>query len=199
MKIASSERETLRWAWRLAILFNVIYGVILILLLWVHDFPNPKPIHIALLVFLAMGLALLVWAIRETVLWKAYGETLFLSEVDIFPWGGRLHGKISFPRAPASMGRHFRLSLFCEGVLGVQGQQHYTAWHDSHSVDLAPDGIIPVLFSLPAEINLNPCYNGMIWKLNVKEIGGGFRSFAAQYLDLPVEEAPEKDPFKDEP
>jgi hypothetical protein len=199
MKIASSERETLRWAWRLAILFNVIYGVILYLLLWVHDFPNPKPIHIALLVFLAMGVALLVWAIHETVLWKAYGETSFLSEVDIFPWGGRLHGRISFSRAPTSMGRRFRLSLFCiveSTPGGNQGSQ--TVWRDSHSLDIAPDGTIPILFSLPAETNRNPSisYYRTIWKLKVKGVGGGVRSFSAEYI-LPVEEPPEKDPFED--
>ena len=199
MKIASSERETLRWAWRLAILFNVIYGFILFLILWLGiTHLNPHDLVILILVFLAMGGGLLIWAIRETVLWKAYGETFFLSEAHIFSWGGRLHGKISFPRTPpAPMVRRFRVSVFCEGILGAQGQQHYTAWRDSHSVDLTPDGTIPVLFSLPAEINLNPCYMSMIWKLKIKEIGGGFRSFSAQYIDLPVEEAPKKDPFED--
>jgi len=184
----------------LAILFIAIYGTILFLLLWIGDFANPKPIHIALLIFLAMGLALLVWAFHETVLWKAFGETFFHSDAEIFPWGGRLHGSISLSRTPASMGPHFRLSL-CGTAESTPGgnQGSQTVWQDSHSVDIAPDGIIPVLFTLPAEVNRNPAiaYYRTIWKLRVKEVGGGFRSFAAEYI-LPIEEAPEKDPFKDE-
>jgi hypothetical protein len=201
MKIASQERETLRWAWLLAILFNVIYGFIIFLLLWLGiTHLNPSNLAILLFVFLAMGGGLLVWALRETLLWKAYGETFFLSDVDIFPWGGRLLGRISFSHTPASMNRHLRLSLFCvveSTPGGNQGSQ--TVWSDSQSVDIAPDGTIPILFSLPAEVNRNPAilYYCTIWKLKVKEVGGGFRSFAADYI-LPVEEAPEKDPFEHE-
>jgi hypothetical protein len=98
------------------------------------------------------------------------------------------------------MGRHFHLSLFYQ-VYDVPGkpQQFETPWRDSHSVDIAPDGTIPVLFSLPTEIKRKFIVRAdrTEWKLKVKEVGGGFRSFAAEYV-LPAEEEPEKDPFEDE-
>jgi hypothetical protein len=157
MKIPSSERKTMWGAWFLAFAWNGMLGFMLFALICDHSLVYHKPKDLLALFFPAIGVALLLWAIRETVLWNVYGETLFISDAATCPWGSRLHGKISFSRpAPASMGRQFRLSLICQieqsSSAGRKNRSTSTAWKDSHSVDIAHDGSIPVLFSLPVEV-----------------------------------------------
>jgi len=188
MKIASQEKLTVWVAWTLALVLNALFSGLAIKIFlgnWHHS-PQHKPGDFGVLIFVPLGLALLVWAIRETIVWTKFGKTFFVSEATIFPWGGPLEGNISFFRpAPASMGRQFRLRLSC---IAQGDRTTYTLWQDSHPVDLAADGTLPVLFSLPLKIEsprvfiLTPSIS---WRLKVKEVGGGFQSFAAEYI-LPV-------------
>ena len=205
MKIASLERRVFWWAWFGAILWNGILGFGLFSDLRNHilasRFTYHQPQDLFGLMFPIIGVALLLWAIRQTVLWNVYGETFFSSDAEIFPLGGRLHGKIQFARPASTLtGRQFRLKLVC--LIYNDSRNSYTAWSDFHSVDIAPDGTIPVLFSLPAEVKpkafIMALSSKMTWDLKVQEVGGGLRSFAGEYL-IPAEDyrRPKKDPFKD--
>ena len=92
------------------------------------------------------------------------------------------------------MGRHFRLRLLCQveqnSSAGTKNRNTQTVWRDAHPVDIATDGTIPVLFSLPSEIKPRmfiATFGRTTWKLKVNELGGGIRSFAGEYT-IPVGE-----------
>jgi hypothetical protein len=181
MKIVSTERKTLWWAWGAAIFVNAVFNLPCVwsfLSAW-HT-GRLQPNQFGAVFFVAFSLAVLAWAIRETVLWENFGETYFLSDMDRILPGSQLQGRVAFSRArPASMGRQFRLRLSCvvnpRGG-GKEGGSEVTIWSDSHLVDLAPDGTIPILFSLPTEVK-RPFLNfdsGTIWRLKIKELGRGF-------------------------
>jgi hypothetical protein len=202
MKITSQEKNRLVVAWFWVCLWDGLFGFGGIMA-WRANASlgakaQPLDAHdLFLLFFPAVGLAFLVWAIRQTVLWSTYGLTYFVSDVEIVPWAGKLDGRILFSRPlPASMGRSFKLSLICLYDQG-SGKSRETAivWQDSHVADISADAI-PVSFSLPSETKPNPLLmsSPMLLRLQVKEAEGGFRSFAAEY-HLPFEGSPNDDPF----
>jgi hypothetical protein len=203
MKITSQERSRLIGAWILASFWNgclVFAGV----MIWrLSSTPGAaKPMHVQdlfLLLFPASGLALLLWAIRQTVLSSTYGPTYFVSEVETIPWAARLDGRILFSRPlHGSIGRKFKLTLACVYDEGAgKSRNVVVVWQDSHVIDLLGDAI-PVAFSLPTETKPRPLLMASRMKLSlrVKEVGGGFRSFVADYF-LPFEGPPDDDPFSE--
>lgn len=196
MKITSLERKVLVGAWFAACLWNAFIGFI-IFMEWRGHPPSSFGLTYSrdwpLLIFAAGGIALLAWAIRETVLWKIYGPTFFVSDMEIIRWASKIDGRILFPRPlPASIGRQFRLTLLCQ----YQDDKNLaTVWQDAHLIDISGE-VIPVSFSLPTETKPSPLVlpSRMILRLKAKEVEGGFQSFAAEYV-LPFEGAPNDAPF----
>jgi hypothetical protein len=196
MKVISSERKAFWGAWFGAVVWNGIIGFGLLSDWRKHSlaskFTYNQPQDLIGIIFPIIGIALLLWAIRQTILWSAYGETSFVSDAEIFPLGGRLYGKIQFSHPVSALTvRRFRLELLYQVRIDNSNRNTPTAWSDVHSINLAPDGSIPVNFSLPAEVKptafIVQAATRLVWSLRVREIGGGLRSFAAEYI-LPAEE-----------
>jgi hypothetical protein len=185
MKIPSLERRVFWFSWIAAVFWNgiLVFGTIR------SGFPYHGLKDLPALIFPAIGIALLLWAIRQAVLWSIYGQTYFVSDADSFPLGGTLDGKIQFSRStPFASVRRFRLKLNYQ--IGT-GKNSTVAWSDSRAVDMAPDGTIPILFRLPAEAKPKAFVLSGVpikWDLQVKEIKGGIKSFAAEYILPSAEE-----------
>jgi hypothetical protein len=188
MKIGALTRKNLWTAWLYAVLWNGSFGLLGCLILRHSNFKEASTLPA--LMFLLIGFGFLAFAFRESVRWHVYGQTFFISDADGFLLGGSLKGKIErSSNLRASLGRRFCLSLISLVDSKIE-RRTYTLRRDKTYIEVAFDGTIPVLFSLPAEISRNrlSCVSSeypIIWKLRVKGVDGGFFSFAAEYI-VPV-------------
>ena len=99
--------------------------------------------------FLAVGVCLLVWAIREMVCRIQFGKSFFSASADTFVLGSPLNGKISSSRPlPSSMGQGYRLTLSCVDRKESQ-KGNPPIWQDMHLVDPSDDGRSPSPFFFP--------------------------------------------------
>ena len=173
--LSQTKSEMIR-AWIFSILWNLVSFPVLFVL------PSQKlqqqPLSLIMLGFPMIGVALLVWALRETLRWFEFGKTYFEMESVPCVIGRELRGTIQthFPQTP---GHGIQLKLTCvhrivTGSGKEQSTQEQIVWRDEKVVmpeQLGPGALgtsIPVSFHVPADAqptdNSNP-RNAMIWKL----------------------------------
>ncbi len=177
-RIPSGGKRTLVVAWIMALGFSACS----VPLLWVIPEEVTEKDNLAALLGLVFPLAscgLLVWALRATVRWLKFGESIF--ELKTLPGviGGAIEGTVH-TRATAPEGG-FRVKLVClNRVTSGSGDSRSTTehirWQEEHTVDRGRVGrevtlsAIPVRFLVPfdceATNHLNP-NNEILWRLEV--------------------------------
>ena len=155
----SKTQSTLVTAWTFAVVWNLISAPILFLVPREQFQRDPKTL-VAFL-FPAVGIGLLVWAVRETLAWLEFGKTCMDLATVPAVIGRELRGNIQarFPRPPE---HGIRLKLSCVNrIVSGSGNNHSTSekilFRDERAVSPSelcpgPMGItIPVAFRIPLD------------------------------------------------
>ncbi len=158
-RVASATESNMVIAWIFAALWNLVSAPILLLGILDKVKEDPK-VAIALL-FPAVGIGLLVWAVRETLRFREFGATAF--EMSSVPGviGGELRGAIQarFDARPAQ-GVLVKLSCVNRTVTGSGRDRSVwekILWHEERRVapgelGVGPTGTsIPVSFQVPLD------------------------------------------------
>ena len=175
----STRKSTTVMAWVLCALWNVVsvpLGVMGYRIWRDQAIPNYKVLFV--LLFPAVGIGMLIWAVRETLRWAEFGKTsLILSSVPGVI-GGRLSGNIS-ARLPRDVEHGVRLRLSCiNRVVTGSGKDrsiwYKILWQEEQEVSAVqvmptPEGnFIPVQFEIPPDAiatdNTNP-NDSILWRL----------------------------------
>ncbi len=155
-RIRSTERATTAGAWALAILWNSVSSPILFLLPDELRKGN-KPAVIGL-VFPLVGAGMIVWAIRATLRWRRFGNSVFELETLPAPAGGELRGSIITRLDPPP--ESVRLTLTCVRRYNRTNDDSATEnvlWQNEqrvHGDDLRREtmgAVIPVNFAIPPD------------------------------------------------
>src|SRR6185312_2824564 len=148
---------------------------------WETAAAPPPP---ALLIFLALtfvGICLLIWAIRATIRWRKFGDSVFKMLTIPGVVGGQLEGAIE-TSAKIRPKDGFHLQLVClERIHTGSGDTSSTTerilWEEkkTETKDLLDDNPrrsgIPVLFHIPSDARESDSRNfndKIIWRLEVK-------------------------------
>jgi hypothetical protein len=107
----SETKHTMFFAWGFAVMWNLISSPILYFLPSEIIDKENYPALLGLL-FPLVGIGLLVWAVRETIEWKKFGESIFRMNSIPGVVGGELGGTIDVP-ASFDAGQGFDLTLSC--------------------------------------------------------------------------------------
>jgi hypothetical protein len=191
----SKTKSSMVSAWTFAVLWNLVSIPVLFAIPARQFQRDPKTL--LALVFPLAGIALLVWALRETVRWMEFGKTCF--EMNAVPCvvGREFRGNIQtrFPHLP-ERGIHLQLTCVNRVVTGSgnnRSTQEKILWRDEKTVSAAelcpgPTGTtIPVSFRVPLEAQptdtSNP-QNSIVWMLEADADvpGVNYRDF----FELPV-------------
>jgi len=192
-QIASSTRSVMVGAWLFALFWNLVSSPVVFVL--------PREIKkqhnawlLLILVFPLAGVGLLVWAIRATLRWRKFGNSVFKMIHIPGVLGGQLAGAIHTPaqlRAPE--GVRLRLacvSLVTTGAGNSRSTNETVLWEDEKT--LRPDALaaaagIPVYFQIPAEgaesNSDNPALR-IVWRLEASARVPGVDYFAQ--FEVPV-------------
>jgi hypothetical protein len=145
--------------------------------------------HAALLLFAAIGLALLGLGIRGLRSWRHHGDPVL--ELSTLPGviGGRLAGVVRF-RAPVAPPGRFRATLSCKNQMQESGT---LLWQDEDliapaRVSLGHDGLrVPVSFAIPYDREESRGRRGqesVQWSLEIRSVGG--RDACSATFTVPV-------------
>jgi len=169
-RIKCSSKGALTGAWVFAVLWNAIS--------WPVVFAFPKEldkgnhaIWIAL-IFPAIGIGLLAWAVRATIRWRKFGESAFVLGAVPGVIGGTLSGAIH-PGTGLRLMQEFRLRLTCVNrVTTGSGKNRSTSehvlWQDEKQVNSDFNGLVPVSFLIPddsRESDNSDSDNAILWRL----------------------------------
>lgn len=173
----SEAKQTMFFAWGFAVMWNLISSPLLYFL------PSEiieKENYPALLGFLfpLVGIGLLVWAVRETIGWKKFGQSIFRMNSVPGVIGGEIAGTIDVP-ASFEVGQGFDVTLSCiNRVRTGSGKSSSTTetilWQEKRGGvnSLArPEAMgagIPVKFDIPFECqdtNSANSNNLILWRL----------------------------------
>jgi hypothetical protein len=175
----SKTRSTMVSAWTIALLWNGISFPIF------HFVPaetyRRNPMTLLVLLFPVIGIALLIWAIRETLAWFEFGKTYFqMTDVPIAV-GREFRGAIQ-ARFPTRPDHGIRLKLSCVNVVVSRSSRNETTresilWRDEHIVP--PEGIfaspmgttIPVSFDIPVDArptDSSDPHSAIVWLLQAE-------------------------------
>jgi hypothetical protein len=191
----SKTKSSMVSAWIFAVLWNLIAIPVLFAMPARQFQRDPKTLLV--LLFPLVGVALLVWALRETVRWMEFGKTCF--EMNAVPCviGREFRGNIQtrFPQIPE---RGIRLQLTCvnrvvTGSGNSRSTQEKILWRDEKTVSATelcpgPTGTsIPVSFRVPLDArptNTSNPENAIVWTLEADAAvpGVSYRDF----FELPV-------------
>lgn len=159
-RIESTTRSTLVRAWTFAGFWNLISAPLPILVL--REYGGGNRLALLGLLFPAIGLGLLVWAVRETLRYRKFGTSIL--ELDTIPAapGRELHGVVRV-RSPGFVpyeGFHAKLACVHQVTTGT-GRHRTTRerilWQEERTVTPRRGGAarghvqIPVSFRLPRE------------------------------------------------
>ena len=156
---ASQTKSSLITAWIFAILWNLVSAGPFLALKPQDITRQPKVLLV--LIFPAMGIALLIWAVRETLRWLEFGKTYFVMASVPCVVGREFRGTIQarFPHAPD---HGVRLKLTCvnhivTGSGNTRSTEDKILWREEKSVSSGelysgPMGTtIPVSFHVPVD------------------------------------------------
>ncbi|HVM59313.1 MAG TPA: DUF3592 domain-containing protein [Verrucomicrobiae bacterium] len=189
-RIVSSAKPMAIGAWIFAVCWNALSLPVLVIL--VHAWARSRnPTLLVGLLFPAIGVGLIIWAIRATARWLRFGESVF--EMSSVPGvvGGTLQGTIRLSQ-PVRTADGFHLKLSCVNrVTTHTGKDSSTSenvlWTEDQHVEAALGDRVPVAFYIPPdcrETASDDVNNQVIWRLKVaaKDAGVGYTA----RFDVPV-------------
>jgi len=182
--IISSARPAAIGAWIFAVCWNLLSLPVLVILLseWIKSRNNTLLIG---LLFPAIGIGLIVWAIRVTTRWLEFGDSVF--EIASVPGvvGGALQGTIRLTQ-PVRTTDGFSVKLSCVNrVTTGSGKNRSTServlWTDDQHVEAGLGDRVKVAFYIPddcRETSSEDPDNLVLWRLKVtaKNAGVGYAS-----------------------
>ncbi len=207
-RIVSSSRKTALLLWIFVAFWCAASAVISLAVV-------PQQLHagnhaaLIALIFPAIGLAIIFFALNTTLAWRKFGRSIFeMTAVPAAP-GGVLAGEIQVKtKLQPQHGLHLRLSCVRRTTTGASNNRHMSEqilWQDEKwlradlpQTDLNATGI-PVFFKLPdnlPESTVSPG-DGIHWKLEASAELRGPNYHAA--FDVPVFKMPETPAPSDDP
>jgi hypothetical protein len=189
-RIVSSGKPTAIGAWIFAGVWNALSLPVLIILVneWMRW--RNQMLLVGML-FPAIGVGLLVWAIRATARWLRFGDSVF--EMSAVPGvvGGALQGTIRLSQ-PVRTTDGFRLRLSCVNrVTTGAGKNRSTVehilWTEDQRVEAGLGDRVAVAFYIPPdcrETASDNANNMVIWRLKVTAKDAGV-DYAAKF-EVPV-------------
>ena len=194
-RIRSSSKTTMRVALAFAVFWNLISSPVLFFVPQ-EVFEKGNDLALLALLFPLVGLALIVWAAREVLRWRKYGESVFEMAATPGVLGGSLAGVIraSKPLAPSE---GFQLALSCiekqtSGSGKNRSTTETTCWQDERVIERPLSGpgeptAVPLAFAVPYDMPASTTESGdreITWKLEVSAAVPGIDYYAA--FDVPV-------------
>ncbi len=156
-EIRSSGKSDLVGFWAFSLFWNGLV-TILFIVMWDQIIGMPLGMEVlAILLFPAVGIILLIWAIRKTLHWAKFGNSLFRISSAPIPLGGTLSGSLV---VPPPMGEASAVVVTLNGTRVTRSGKHNTTTIlfqretriDRSSFSHTHDGImIPVELPLPHE------------------------------------------------
>jgi hypothetical protein len=186
-EVKSAGAPALIFIWCFALFWNAISSAVFFGIL--NQANRGKVIYIVL-IFPLVGAGLLVWAIRQTLRWRRFGESIFNMTTLPGVIGGPFAGVICSAR-PLHRARQIRLRLACfKRDSSGDSTSEELQWEDeklfSGEVLQSGDGI-PVLFNIPFDCpptaTLSPSL-AIVWRLEARALMPG-TAYAAQF-EVPV-------------
>ena len=186
-EVKSAGAPTLIFIWFFALFWNAISSAVFFGIL--NQANRGKAIYIVL-IFPLVGVGLLVWAIRQTVRWRRFGESVFKMTTMPGVIGGPLAGVIHSAR-PLHRAQQIRLRLVCfKRDSSGDSTSEDLQWEDeklfSGEVLRSGDGI-PVLFNIPFECPPTATLSAglaIVWRLEARATMPGV-AYVAQF-EVPV-------------
>jgi len=207
-RIKSSTRTMMIASALFALFWNLISSPLLFVI--PGELEDGNRLTLIALLFPAVGLGLIVWAVRSFLRWNKYGESTF--EMANVPGivGGPLAGVV-YTNIKLEPEEGFRVTLSCvEEITTGSGKNRSTRqhihWQDERLLkreltegDLARSAI-PVFFAIPHDARESTVESGsraVHWKLNVQAAVPGI-DFEAEFR-VPVFRTPESSPDYEPP
>lgn len=208
-RLESSSRTAMTVAGGFAAFWNLIAipGSVMAMLEWSR---SGDPMLLIALLFPAVGIGLLMWAVREAIRYRKYGVTQF--EMAHVPGViGRGVGGLLRTSRELRPSAGFQVTLTCVNrVVTGSGDNRSTRetilWHEDQTIRDArpdPDGIgtmVPIAFRLPADVrqtDTSDPRNQIAWRLDVTAAVPGV-DYAVRF-DIPVYRTAESEsPLADE-
>jgi len=192
--ISSSNKFALAFVWGFAIVWNLISTPLLFVF---RNGSVDNRAALIMLLFPAIGVLLLLRAIRQSLVFRKFGVSDFVMASVPGVVGGKLQGSIYAAFDPQSE-RNAKLKLTCihrtvTGTGDDRSVSELIQWQDERDLGPAeitpgPTGcIVPVLFHIPsdvAETDIRNMDNAIQWKLDIRADVPGL-DYRAQF-DVPV-------------
>lgn len=201
-RVSSASKGKMLFVWGLAIFWNVASLPLVFVL--PEEAANGNTVALIGLVFPAVGLLLLSWAIYQLLQWRKFGNSVFeMASLPAVP-GGSLQGRIlTGVKKPPSEGFHLALSCSRKRRTG-SGDSSSTStrilWQDTQTVrpeqlGLQPSGyLIPVRIAIPSQAaptDERDSDDQVLWHLKATASLPGI-DYSAQF-DVPVFASGESD------
>ena len=175
-RIVSSAKKTLGFAWLFAVAWNAIAFPVAVMVLSQNVIRKGNYGPAFALIFPAIGVAILFWALRETLRWFRYGESVF--EMASVPGviGGALEGVIRLshpirPEGPVRL-RLQSLSRFTIRDSSENSTREAIVWQGDETAEIADLGYtIPVALRIPEDASPTTVIDsgdGTLWRLEVR-------------------------------
>ena len=191
--IQSTDRATVLGAWIFALFWNGVSSFVFFVV--PQELAKGNKGVIIALIFPVIGVALLVWAVRATIRWRKFGQSVFkmISVPGVI--GGGLAGGIQIPhKLHASEG--VRVRLVClQRVTTGSGKNRSTTenvlWEDEKVITKDPVSdprhtVVPVFFQIPPGWPATDSEGNqtIVWRLEAKAKVPGVDYFAQ--FEVPV-------------
>ena len=179
-RVAGGNKQMMAFSWAFAIFWNLISAPLLLVIPKEVIEKGNKPALLGLL-FPAVGVGLLIWAVRSTLRWRKFGASAFQMSAVPGVIGGRLRGTIetSLQTVPES---GFGLKLSCVRLITTErrsgGSSRSTKeailWQEEQTINPAALGrgyrgvSVPVEFVIPYEcepVDDSDPHSLVIWRL----------------------------------
>lgn len=175
-RVSDSTASTMWFLWIAAFCFNLIFGLPLaILILWDVFSRHHYPALIAL-IFPAIGIGLLAWAMRATVRRRKFGTSIFAISTVPGTVGGSVAGRIEFQK-PLPGDIEFTVCLRCvRRVTKTRANNsRFTSdtdlWQEEKKAKLDANANLPIRFDIPAsarETDAHNPRNQIVWLLEAE-------------------------------
>jgi hypothetical protein len=191
--VAGSLKKNVLAAWFFTAIWNLISWPLFYVMFHASQRGNRSVMmpEIIMSLFPLVGVALLIWAIRQTLQWQKYGDPALDIDFVPIPVGGRFQGRITLQKQPGPM-PSFALTLSCiHRVVTGSGKSRSVSetilYHDDQTASAQPGGIIPISFDIPPdaqETDQTNSSDSILWRLRATGAFPGI-PFIEQY-DVPV-------------
>ena len=191
-RVVSSTKKTMLFAWFFVAIWNLIsvpaaWGVVS-----THAIHKGNEMAAIVLIFPLAGLGLLIWALRMTLRWMRFGESVF--EMACIPGmiGGALEGTVRLrnpirPEGPVLIRLNCLSRITTSNGSNGSSTRENILWQHETTVNMDASDAIPVAFLIPgdaSETTVIGSGNGILWRLEVNARVPGV-DYAAQF-EVPV-------------